>query len=213
MLMEAISHIRDTALLLDRIKDVLRPGGALYISDGNNDLFFNSMIRSRKAWRKAEWGPIDIRYRYGRRVDKLSFFDARMGIIKSLYPSIDNKTLNLIARKTQGMYGLEITRAVEEFMATRKIHKKASFPYRNPYTGEFQELGINPFKLIENLKARGFRCKLMPPIWAYIGVSPRTSRLKTIATRTISPFLRNSPDFLLPFLNPSFQIIAIKEKE
>lgn len=67
LLIEAISHIRDTQLLLDQIQDVLRPNGILFISDGNNDLFLPTRIRIRKGWKKAEKGPIDEKMaKYGR---------------------------------------------------------------------------------------------------------------------------------------------------
>jgi 2-polyprenyl-3-methyl-5-hydroxy-6-metoxy-1,4-benzoquinol methylase len=83
LLVEAISHIRDTQLLLDKIRDVLCPSGILYIHDGNNDLFLPSRIRSRRDWRKAERGPIDESMaRHGREVDKFCFFEARMKIIQ-----------------------------------------------------------------------------------------------------------------------------------
>ncbi|MBT9132994.1 MAG: 27-O-demethylrifamycin SV methyltransferase [Firmicutes bacterium] len=212
ILSEAISHIRDTQLLLDKIQHVLRPGGILYISDGNNDMFLLSRIRSRRDWKRSEHGPIsEDMAKHGREVDKLCFFEARMKIIKELYPSLDGRTLKLTARKTQGMYGEEITKAVEGFMTTGKISQKASFPYRNPHTGEFPELGFNPFRLAKDLRRRGFQCRFVPPPWVYVGVPPGVSRPKAIAARVALPVLSKSPSFLLPFLSFGFCIVAVKE--
>ncbi|MBT9140004.1 MAG: Ubiquinone biosynthesis O-methyltransferase [Dehalococcoidia bacterium] len=212
ILQEAISHIRDTSLLLDKIQHILRPGGILYISDGNNDLFLLSRIQSRREWKRAEHGPIrEHMARHGREVDKLCFFEARISILHQLCPSLDDKTLKLIARKTQGMYGEQITKAAEEFMTTGKICQKASFPYRNPYTGEFPELGFNPLKLTKDLQGRGFRCRFTAPPWAYAGVPPGTPYAKVFIARVLSPILRKFPSILPPFVTPSFHIVAIKD--
>lgn len=213
LLVEAISHIRDTNILLDKIKDVLRPNGVLYISDGNNDFFLPSRIRARKDWKKAETGPIDENMaEYGRKVDRLCFFDARVEIIQNALKGyaksgLDDRTLKLIAKKTQGMWGEEINKATKEFIITGKITSEASFPYRNPYTGEFPELGFNPFKLINELRRKGFQCRFVPPTSAYI---TSNLRWKKYMFSLLSPILRKSPQILLPLLFPSFQIIATK---
>lgn len=214
ILEESISHIRDTQLLLDKIQHVLCPRGILYISDANNDLFLPNRIRSRRIWRRSEYGPIDENMaKHGRKVDKLPFFEARIKIIEECYPSLDTEMVKVIARKTQGLWGEEIAKAVNEFLATGEIYQKASFPWRNPYTGEFPELGFNPFRLIKDLRGRGFRCRLVPPPWAYTGLIKTTNfpRWKFYIANLLPSVLRKSPQTLLPFLSPSFHITAIKE--
>ena len=213
ILKDAISHIRDTELLLDKVKKILRLGGTLYISDGNNILFCPNIIRIRRNWKRSEHGPIpeDI-VKYGRKVDRLSFFEARVNIIKELCPSLNDEIVKLLAYKTRGMYGDEIVEAVKEFISKGKVSRAASFPYRNPYTGEFPELGFNPFKLARSLKQRGFSCKFVPPPWAYTGRGPSVSVLKNALATILSPFLKILPSFLLPLLSPSFHITARKIK-
>lgn len=214
MVVEAISHIRDTEGLIEKIYDILRPNGILYIRDFNNDLFLTSRIRARKDWKKAEYGPIDARMsKFGREVDKLSFFDARREIINNAYPSLDEDKINTLAKRTQGMYGEEITKSVEEFINKGKIECDASFPYRNPYTGEFPELGFNPFKLEKNIAKKGFICKFSPPTWSQISPPPHSSRFKRNALKLVSPIIRNSPNIFQPFISPSFEIIATKRKK
>jgi len=209
ILKDAISHIRDTELLLDKVKKILRPRGTLYISDGNNILFCPNTIRIRKNWKRSEYGPIpEDMAKHGRKVDRISFFEARVNIIKELYPSLNDEIVKLLSYKTRGMYGDEIVDAVKEFISTGKVSRKASFPYRNPYTGEFPELGFNPFKLARSLKQRGFSCKFVAPPWTYIGVDPSVSILENVLAKAFSPILKILPSFLLPFLSPSFHIIA-----
>jgi len=213
LLHEAISHIRDTELLLDKIKQVLRPSGVLYISDGNNDLFLIRRFGLRKRWQRSEHGPIDeAMAHHGRQADRLPFSQARMKIVSQAYPELDSNTLATIARKTQGMWGQQITNAARSFVETGRIEEQVSFLYRNPYTGEFSELGFNPFTLARRLERRGFRYHFVPPRWAYLGA--RSPKLWTrMVAKVLSPILRSSPGLLLPFLSPSFHIVAIKSKE
>ncbi len=213
ILHEAISHIRDTNLLLDKVKEVLRPSGVLYISDGNNDLFFIRRRGLRKRWQKSEYGPIDeYMAHHGRQVDRLPFFQARMEIISQSYPELDQNTLKTIAQKTQGMWGEQITRATKNFLETGKIEEQIFFPYRNPYTGEFSELSFNPFTLVKRLERRDFRCRFVPPCWAYLGARSHKP-WKIIAAKILSPILKSSPGFVIPILSPSFDIVATKIKE
>ena len=207
---EAISHIRDTNLLLDKIRDILRPGGIVYISDENNDLFLPSRLKSRRAWKVSEIGPVPENIaKYGRNVDKLCFLDARMEIIKRAFPLIDEEKVKYLSKKTQGLYGDILVRACEEFIATGKYCAEASFPYRNPYTGEFPELGISPFKLAKELRIRGFRSFFMPPFYSYLGPAPGYPRWKDVAAK-ISRIIFRFPERIFPFISPKFQLIAKK---
>lgn len=209
LLIEAISHIRDTKLLLDKVQEVLRPGGILFVRDGNNDLFLPTRIRIRRGWKRSEKGPIDEKMAiYGCEVDKLCFFDARMKIIRNFYPSLDNKTIKMIAKKTQGMWGEEIKKATLEFISTGKVTNMASFPYRNPYTGEYPELGFNPLKLKNDLEKRGFQCRFLSPT---IHSTDHNASWRDRILSLINIIYSRFPKRLLPFIWPSFQIIAIKE--
>ena len=210
ILKEAISHIRDTQSLLEKISKVLRPKGVLSITDSNNDLFFMNKLKRKKLWKKVECGPFKIDQARHRRVDRLPFFDARVSIIRELYPSLDKKTLKMLAQKTQGMYGSEIARAVNEFVATGEIRQKPSFPYRNPYTGEFPELGINPLKLASTLKHKGFECKLVPLCYPPEPVYGGRNVIRNQIRSTAKTLLNRFPQYLLPFVWPTFHLMAVK---
>ena len=110
------------------------------------------------------------------------------------------------------MYGEEITKAAEEFIATGNISKKASFPYINPYTGEFIERGFNPFKLIQDLKRRGFHCRIARPPWTYLGFPPRMVSGNETISRITLQVLRKCPTFLLYFISSCFYILARKTR-
>lgn len=210
ILNETISHVRDTRLLLDKIQRTLRPQGVLFIADGNNDAFFPSRIQRRRGWITSERGPIPERQaQYGRAVDRLSFFDARKEIIKTAFPLLDDDSVKLLAQRTQGMYGQNLEQACRELLSTGKTHQRASFPYRNPYTGEFPELGINPFRLTKDLEARGFQCRYLPPPYSYLGWHTKLSFAKDLAVKG-SRLIFKCPNKLFPLFSPYFLIMATR---
>jgi hypothetical protein len=111
-------------------------------------MFLPSKIRARRVWRTSEYGPIDPKMaKFGREVDGLPFYEARANIIQRRYPYLDEKVVRQLAKDTRGMFGKEITHAVEVYMKDGKKPKKPSFQYRNPHTGEYPEFLFNPKKL------------------------------------------------------------------
>jgi ubiquinone/menaquinone biosynthesis C-methylase UbiE len=210
ILQESISHVRDTNLLLDKVRCVLRPGGTLYIKDSNNDLFFPTRVRSRKIWKRSESGPIDKHLvGFCREVDRLSYFEARMRIIGDRFPQLNEKTIAKIAKKTRGMYGDEIIEAAEEFMASGKLSHSASFPYRNPFTGEFPELGLNPLKLTKKLRESGFRCTFVRPVGPLGHIFSPSPRL-AVLRRVVPSVVKYLPSPLHLYAFPNFRILAEK---
>jgi len=211
VLADAISHIRDTQLLLNKIEHVLSPGGHLYLLDGNNDMFLPGRIWRRKFWERCEHGPSaqggDF---HGRAVERLCFHDARMEIIKSHQPFLDYQTLKTIARRTQGMYGQEIVEAAAEYLNKGTISAKPSFPYRNPYTGEYPELGFNPFSLVKQLRKRRFDANIVTPPLVQVGITVGLSRPKSVVADLVCHLLKRFPRTLVPFFCPSFAILATK---
>ena len=210
ILNEAISHVTDTEVLLNKIQFILRPQGKLFIADSNNEAFFASRFARRRKWKMKEYRPLpESEARSVRAVDSLPFFQARQEIIRANFPSLDDDQISLFAKKTQGLYGETLILACTELQATGKTLQRASFPYRNPYTGEFPELGFNPFKLTKELMLRGFRCRYLPPPYNYL-MSPNESLPhKNLALR-VSRIAFRLPNVVFPLFSRSFYIVATK---
>jgi SAM-dependent methyltransferase len=137
---ESISRIRDTSRLLRKTKKIVTTGGCVWIKDCNNGLFLPRKIQAWKQRKKSEHGPLDRKMAaIGGQVDRQPFFEARVNIIQREDSSLDEHTVRQLAKKTQGMFGEEIIQAVEEYEKEKKISKKSSFRYRNPYTEEYHK--------------------------------------------------------------------------
>ena len=212
ILVEAISHIRDTDLLLAKIRYCLAPGGLFYIQDANNDMILRERMKIREQWRRSEKGPIDVAMaKHGRKIDRLSFFEARKKIVKKAFPDLNLRDVDKISAKTQGMYGDQILKAAEEYLSKGFITQKASFPYRNPYSGEYPELGINYFRLKKMLKRKGFETRLIPRqfLKSLLKIN-LDDDIKNEVKRIINIFLRIP--FIAPFFTRVLRIIAVKKK-
>lgn len=209
LMRESISHIRDTKRLLFNTKRILTPRGYVCITDSNNSLFLPKRIEDWKTMKKSEYGPIDAKTAAGwKEVARLPFRDSRAIIIQRAYPSLDETLVSQLAKKTQGMFGEEIIQAVEEYLKEGEIHKKPSFRYRNPYTGEYPELCFNPRALIRDLKKMGFECKLVSPSQTFGSYEP--SPIKRSILKAYRGLVRISPVTITPFIYPTFRIIGSK---
>ena len=213
---ESISHIRDTSQLLTKTEKLLCPGGYIWIKDCNNGLFLllPKKIEVWKKWRRAEYGPIDSKKAtIGRQVDRLAYFEARINIIQSIDPSLDENIVRQLAKKTRGMFGDEITQAVEEYKKEKKLSKKPSARYRNPYTGEYEELCFNPLRLAKQIKDLGFRSKLVPPSETCIETNiyaPSRSLVEKSLLKMYMRVVSVSPIIITTLIYPCFTICAKK---
>lgn len=206
---ESISHIRDTSQLLRKTKKIVTPGGCVWIKDCNNGLFLPRKIQVWRQWKKSEHGPIDSKMAaIGRQVDRQPFFEARVNIIQREDSSLDEHTVRLLAKKTQGMFGEEISQAVEEYKKEKKISKKSSFRYRNPYTGEYPELCFNPRTLVKELTERGFKCRLVPPSETCPETAPGRSVVQQSILKMYMRLVTVSPLAVATLIYPCFTICA-----
>jgi SAM-dependent methyltransferase len=207
----SISHVRDTQSLLVKIREILAPGGCLWITDDNNGLFLPTKIKVWRGWRKSEHGPIDSKMAtFGREVDRLPFYEARINIIQSKFPFLDEKIIRQLAKDTRGMFGKGIIDAVDAFISQGEKPKKPSFQFRNPYTGEYPEFLFNPIKLASDLKKIGFKCRLVSPsVYSEVFFKRGQPFVKRAAFTTYRRMASISPA-ITPLLYPGFTICAKK---
>jgi 2-polyprenyl-3-methyl-5-hydroxy-6-metoxy-1,4-benzoquinol methylase len=111
---EAISHYREPDLFFEECARILRPGGVLLISDGNNGANPRIVTECKELWRRFEQGPTG---RIGPHIIVEAYEDIRKGMIREAYPEWSEQDVAAVARGTSGMTRdeiLEACRAKEE---------------------------------------------------------------------------------------------------
>jgi len=160
---EIISHMRAPDTFICEMSRVLRQGGILYIKDGNNAMDIIGRRRRRNFWKGREYGPIDKTSIRGTE-KPIPWVLVRREIIQEKYPQIDTHSLDFLAKETAGMYGDEICVAVEEYLRKGQISDNLpDFKFRDPITGEYNELEFNPYNLKRSLEKNDFSVEILRP--------------------------------------------------
>ena len=176
---EAISHYYDVGTFLDECARVLRPGGMLVVSDGNNGA--NPGIRkyTEELWVRIEKGPSGT---FGDRQVGDSMQSRRETIVASAFPQLTPERVKDLAERTSGMDKREIVRAVEEHLrggpAPESRYRRGDVP-RDPNHGYVLEALFDPPQLARDIARRGFDARA---IAHYGGAS---SELVLIANRVL----------------------------
>jgi SAM-dependent methyltransferase len=153
--LEAISHYLDYHSFLAEARRVLRPGGVLIVSDGNNGL--NPIVRRKTydIWATHE-NDDDADHPF-------HFVRKREGIVLTAHPELEQATARQLALLTSGMVRSEIIAATDRYV------EEGVLPDRPYHRGELSvhpdhemvmERLFNPFDLAREIEGYGFRTKL-----------------------------------------------------
>jgi SAM-dependent methyltransferase len=169
--LEAISHYLDYRPFLAEAWRVLKPGGSLIISDGNNGL--NPLIRRRTLalWSLHEQPP----GRKRRPGYPFYFVDKRSEIITRAYGELSAREVSAIALNTSGMVREEVLDAARHYVETGVLpaqrHRRTQVTVHPTHEMVMERL-FNPFSLAKELRRCGFDTN-MRGYWG--GASGRTS--------------------------------------
>ena len=164
---EVISHINPGHLdiVLQETSRILRTGGALFISDGNN---IANQKRRRKLfdlWAKWENGPDGVKT--DKHVVNKCYLTRRKEIILSRYPKLDEEKVNLLALNTSGLWGELFLRVVDEFVRSgnliRRTYRRGICPTNPSNSGVVMERGFHPLQVNLSLRNHGIEAHQLPP--------------------------------------------------
>jgi 2-polyprenyl-3-methyl-5-hydroxy-6-metoxy-1,4-benzoquinol methylase len=161
---EVISHVVDADLFIREMTRVLHPGGTLYIRDSNNSLDIRGRYRRRELWGSLEQGSGDNGALQPEE-QPLPWCLIRRRKIRTRFPHLDTKTLDLLTRETAGLYGDYIATAVEGYLRTGHVPNKPDFKFRDPETGAVTEFEFNPYGLKKKLEKSGYSAKILRPYY------------------------------------------------
>lgn len=159
---EAISHYYDVPRFLDECARVLRPGGQLLVSDGNNGV--NPRIRAliEMLWERLENGPPG---RLGEHEVPEPMVERRVRVIRERFPQLDPARVRALAEGTSGLTVPEIVARVEAHLAggpPPECRYRRGVSPREPVWGYVHETLFDPRELAMDLERRGFRARAIP---------------------------------------------------
>jgi SAM-dependent methyltransferase len=159
---EAISHYYDVDAFLDECARVLRPGGQVVISDGNNGA--NPRLRAHviEFWERLENGPEGP---FGSELVLEPMVSRRERIVRERFPQLPPARVAELARLTSGMDRAAIERAVSAHLAggppPANAYARGRCP-REPEWGYLLEQLFDGRDLAARLEQRGFEARALP---------------------------------------------------
>lgn len=165
---EVISHVNPIFLstLFLEIGRILKTGGVLFISDGNNlscpGYFEDRLLPLYDA---LENGPD------GARVEELTIqrciMNQRKDIIIRRHPGIPEEQVDFLARNTFGLWGDRLDEVADQFILTGELIRRPcrrgiapTYPTRT-WAGEVEEKGFYPERVMLELMEYGFDARIL----------------------------------------------------
>jgi SAM-dependent methyltransferase len=159
---EAISHYYDVDAFLDESARVLRPGGHLVISDGNNGANPNIRAATVELWRRFELGPegpcgdVEVPEPMEKRRER---------VLRAAFPTLGEERVANLAKLTSGMDRGQIVEAVGAHLAggpePARPYRVGECP-REPEWGYLMEQLFDGRELAARLERRGFIARALP---------------------------------------------------
>jgi 2-polyprenyl-3-methyl-5-hydroxy-6-metoxy-1,4-benzoquinol methylase len=160
LIKDTVSHLPANTRCYAEAFRVLRPGGSMLIIDDRNGLAPRNRWRTQKLWELTESGAPEALARRGIRTN---FTELRLRYIRDHFPELSDEACRTLAIETRGF----LSRQIADFVNARENGSKLPEQYAqciHPENGMIQERLLNPFGLARELRAIGFKTKMLPPL-------------------------------------------------
>ncbi len=171
----SLSHIRDARRALREVASAMSPGARLYVFEDNNSSHFGYRERMSRIWEGAETGTYAPDVPAEKRIAE-PYVEIRRRMIAEKFPRMSPEAVDRCARGTRGLYGRQIFRTVEEFLAAGRLDAAAGPGVCHPVSGEYEEFPLNPSLVRGMLREAGFDSRLRSPL-----TGPFRGRRKVLA--------------------------------
>ena len=194
---EAISHYYEVGAFLEECARVLRPGGVLLISDGNNGA--NPRIRARNddLWERLEVGPPGV---VGEHEVSETNVERRERMIRERFPQLVPAQVRDYALGTSGFARAQIEAAILSHLgggtAPSSHYRRGDLP-RDPEWGYVIERLLDPRELRGDLQRIGFAVRALP----------HSGGASSDVVETVNRVLRRLPTFRFA---RAFRIVATR---
>lgn len=163
---EAVEHVHNLEHMFAHCYELLKPGARLVIVNDSNrwntafrDATFEMWKERDGSWDHAKWLAAEVRP--VEHANAKPYAAMREEIINEAAPSLDEASRNKLVAATAGMIRPEIISATETYLKHRTLPTRPEFSWcRNPETGEYAERLLDPFEMVDMLRAAGFKARL-----------------------------------------------------
>lgn len=194
---EAISHYRDVGAFIGEAARVLRTGGTLLLSDGNNGR--NPRIRraTHALWEEFETGKPS---KLGRKHERDGSYRLRREeIIRAAFPRLSDDVVADLVLRTAFMSRDEIIAAVrdyEEGGALPSSFFDGSDAPVDPNSGAVHERLFDPYRLADWMAASGFSVRVTGH-WGGAGGGPLIRLANGLLGRASRVTILSAPSFMI----------------
>ena len=165
---EVISHVNPVYLetIYAEIARILRPGGQVVISDGNNvanQQCREDLMQVYDAWENGPAGRDT-----GRDVVSRPFVDLRRDIVRNRHPHLSREQVDYVARNTFGLFGELLLDVVDAYVESGTLIERPFQPGvcpTNPKaSGVVMERGFRPEQVEVALRNYGLEARQVVPV-------------------------------------------------
>jgi len=162
---EAIEHVHDMRIMLERCYTLLRPGGTLILLNDANML--NSKVHDQivAMWEQREnsweWSKYLRSIRPIEHKDARPFSVMRREIVTAANPRLTPQEVEMVVASTAGLLKPEIEKIALNFRTGVPLAGRPEYDWcRNPETGEYAERLFDPFALATQMREAGFKTQV-----------------------------------------------------
>ena len=170
---EAIGVYRELGAFLDECARVLRPGGAVVMTENNDVLNPRLRARARRLWRAYELGPAGLHD--GHAID-VPYVERRAEVVRRALPDARADVVEQIAHSTFGHDARDLDAACERWASGGQMPNSPFDPERPPVDliGMLVEAPVDPAWMKAALAGRG----LVPRVSGYWGGGHRLAAVR-----------------------------------
>jgi len=160
LLNEVISHVNPAFLetVYAEIGRILKPGGMVLVSDGNNIGYGPRADGLIYLWDAWENGPDGAKT--SRDTVIKSYLTRRKEIICARHPQLDKAQVDYLAENTSGLWGAFLLKTIDEYAVSgaliRRTYRRGACPTNPNASGVMMERGFYPLQVIRALESYGF---------------------------------------------------------